>query len=321
MRRRRFLGALAGSAALPAGAQPSLPTVGVLAMTIEAPVMEAMRNGLASGGYVEGRNVEIVLRSAEGQFDRLPQLAAELVGGSVSVLYAWGSPLPARAAKAATATIPIVFAYGGDPVADGLVPNFNRPGGNVTGVTMSNSALIPKRLELVRALLPRVTEVALLVNSTTGTLAQGQIRDAEAAAPLLGLRIDVGDGSSEDDLVRAFVTIDERKLGALVVTTDPLFFARRQQIVALAARYKLPTVYGGRSFADSGGLISYGTRTEDSWQQAGGYIARVLKGEKPGDLPIIQGARFETVVNLRTARTLGLDIPTGVLAAADEVIE
>jgi putative ABC transport system substrate-binding protein len=299
-----------------------MPTVGVLAMTIEERVMAAVRGALASDGFAEGRNFAFVLRSAEGRFERVPQLAVELVARQVSVFFAWGSAAPARAAKVATASIPIVFAYGGDPVADGLVASLNRPGGNVTGATLNSSALIPKRLELARTILPRVGDAALLVNLRTGSLAQGQIGAAEAAGQSLGLRIHVVDAGNEEEIDRAFATVDRRRLGVLIVTTDPLFsFSRRDQIVALAAQYRVPTVYGSRNGPDLGGLVSYGPKTDETWRQAGAYLARILKGEKPGDLPVIQGARFETVVNLKTARALGLDIPMSVLAAADEVIE
>jgi putative ABC transport system substrate-binding protein len=322
MRRRTFLGAVSGSAVLPAWAQSPMPTIGVLATTVDERVMAPMRRGLEAGGYVEGRNVTIVYRSAEGQFDRLPALAAELVARPVSVIYAWGSPLPTRAAKAATTTIPIVFGYGGDPVADGMVPNFNRPGGNVTGVTMSSSDLVPKRLELVRRVMPNVTEVGLLVNTKTGTLAQAQIKDAERAAPLLGLGIHLFDVSTAEEVERAFATVEQRKLGAMVLSTDPLFgFGLLPQIVESSVKHRVPTIYASRVGPDAGGLIGYGTNPADAWRQSGVHIARVLKGEKPGDLPIIQGTRFETVVNLKTAKALGLDIPASVLAAADEVIE
>jgi putative ABC transport system substrate-binding protein len=253
MRRRAFLGAMSGSAVLPAWAQSSLPTIGVLATTVEEGVMAPLRRGLEAGGYVEGRNVTIVYRSAEGRFDRLPALAAELVERPVSVIYAWGSPLPARAAKAATATIPIVFAYGGDPIADGLVPNFNRPGGNVTGVTLSNSELGPKRLELVRRVVPKVTDVGLLVNAKTGTLAQAQIKDAERAGALLGLGIHIFDASTGEEMERAFAAFEQRKLGAMVVTTDPLYgFALLPQIVALSARHRVPTFFPSRAGPDAG---------------------------------------------------------------------
>jgi len=323
MRRRTLLGGLSGLAVLPARAQQSMPTVGILATVLDDSMLMPMRGGLAEGGYVEGRNLAILYRSADGQFDRLPRLAAELVDRQVSVILAWGTPVPARVAKAATTAIPIVFAYGGDPVADGLVANFNRPGGNVTGVTLSNGALIPKRLELVRDVVPGVTDVALLVNLRSEGLAEAQIRAADRAAPQLGLRVHVVDAGGEADLDRAFATIERLRLGAVVVSTDPVFSvaAGRQRTVALSARHRLPTVYGGRSGPDAGGLISYGTVSSDTWRRAGGYVARILKGEKPGDLPVVQGTLFETVVNLKTARALGLAIPAKVLAAADEVIE
>ena len=291
-------------------------------MSVDAVVMAAIRRGLERGGYVDGRNVAIVVRSADGDFDRLPQLAAELVERPVSVILAWGSSVPARVAKAATSKIPIVFLYGGDPIADGLVPNFNRPGGNITGVTLSNSALLAKRLELARSMVPGLTDVAVLINPRTGALAQGQIRDAEAAAPRLGLKVHFFEASSEDELERTFASLERAKIGALVLSTDPLFsFALRHQIVALATRYRLPTIFGLRTGPDAGGLISYGTNIVDANEQAGTYVARILKGDRAGDLPILQGTRFETVVNLKAAKALGLQIPLQVLGAADEVIE
>lgn len=323
MRRRTLLGGLSGSAVLPAWAQPSIPIIGVLATMLEDRFLVPMRRGLADGGYVEGRNLTMFFRSADGQLDSLPRLTADLVERQVSVILAWGTAIPARVAKATTTTIPIVFAYGGDPVADGLVPNLNSPGGNLTGVTLNNSALIPKRMELVRDVVPGVSDVALLVNSRSESLAQAQIRDAEKAAPLLGLRVHVVDVGSEADFDPAFATIERLKLGAVVVSTDPLFasLAGRQRTVALSAKHGLPTVYGGRSGPDAGGLMSYGTVSSDTWRRAGDYVARILKGAKPGDLPVIQGALFETVLNLKAAKALGLVIPTKVLAAADEVIE
>jgi putative ABC transport system substrate-binding protein len=299
-----------------------LPVVGLLTISLDGGVMAALRRGLERGGFVEGRNVAIVVRSADGEFERFPQLAAELVERQVSVILTWGSSVPAQAAKAATNKIPIVFSYGGDPVADGLVPNFNRPGGNVTGVTVSGSALLAKRLELARSIVPGLTDVALLINSKTGSLAQGQTAAAQAAAPQLGLTVHIVDATGEEEIDRAFATLKRPKIGALILSTDPLFaFSRRHQIVALAARYRLPTIFGLRTGPDAGGLISYGTMAEDAWEQAGGYVARILKGEKAADLPIIQGTRFETVVNLKTAKALGLEIPPSVLAAASEVIE
>jgi putative ABC transport system substrate-binding protein len=321
--RRTFLGVAGSAAAVSAArAQPASPVVGFLMLSTEEGLMAALRRGLERGGYVEGRNVAMLVRSADGRFEQLPQLAAELVERRVSVILAWGSSVPARAAKAATTTIPIVFAYGGDPVGDGLVPNFNRPGGNVTGVTVSSIGLLGKRLEMARAIVPGLADVGLLVNTKTGSLAQAQIANALEAAPRLGLRVHLLDVSSEEEIERAFATIERSKFGALVMSTDPLFaYTLRHQVVARAARYRLPVVFGSRTGPDAGGLISYGTKPEEAWQQAGIYAARILKGEKAGDLPVIQGARFETVVNLKTARALGLQIPPSVLAGADEVIE
>lgn len=327
MRRRALLGAsgwgaLACAASFPAHAQPAMPVVGILITSVDETVMAAIRRGLERGGYVEGRNVAIVVRSAEGDFERLPQLAAELVERQVSVIVAWGSNVPGRVAKAATSKIPIVFLYGGDPIADGLVRNFNRPGGNVTGVTLSNSALLAKRLELARSVVPGLADVAVLINPKTGPLAQGQVKDAEAAAPKLGLRPHFFEASSNEELDRAFAAMQGAKVGALVTSTDPLFsFALRHKVVALAAQYRLPTIYGLRTGPDSGGLISYGTDIVSANEQVGAYVARILKGDRAGDLPVVQGARFETVINLKTAKAIGLQIPPQVLRSADEVIE
>jgi putative ABC transport system substrate-binding protein len=322
MRRRKFVGLAAGAMAAPAQAQQPAPVIGLLASTTLGEwAITATRKGLAEAGYVEGRNLTVLYRSAEGQFDRLPALAADLASRQVAVIFATGSPVPARAAKAATTTIPIVFAYGGDPVADGLVASFNRPGGNVTGATFLGSALTGKRLELMHEIVPRAADVALLVNPK-GTLAEGQIKDATAATQALGQRLHVINGSSEGEIDEAFTTMSRLKVGALVISTDPTFgFLRRDQLVTLASRYRIPTMYDSRPAADAGGLISYGTNLADTWRDAGLYIGRILKGEKPSALPIVLSNKFELVINLRTAKALDLEIPPTLLFTADEVIE
>jgi putative ABC transport system substrate-binding protein len=324
MRRRDFIAALGGAAAawpLAARAQQAMATIGLLtSLDLAEWATKAVRKGLDETGYVEGRNLTIISRSAEGQFDRLPALAADLVNSQVAVILATGSPVPARTAKAATTTIPIVFAYGGDPVADGLVASFNRPGGNVTGATFSGSALVAKRMELLREIVPQAN-VALLVNPE-GTLAEAQVRDATAASQTLGLRLHVLNVSTESELDEAFAEMSRLKVGAFIVSTDPFFgFLGRDRLVTLAARYKIPSIYNARVEVGTGGLASYGANLEDTWRQAGVYIGRILKGEKPSDLPVMQPTRFEMVINLKVAKALGLDISPTLLSRADEVIE
>jgi putative ABC transport system substrate-binding protein len=283
--------------------------------------MAAIRAGLDEAGYVEGRNLTIVLRSAEAQFDRLPALVEDLVKSQVGVIYATGSPVPARLAKAATSTIPIVFAYGGDPVADGLVTSLNQPGGNVTGATFVGTTLLAKRMELLRQILPDVTDVALLVNPK-GTLAERQVKDATAAASLLGQRLHVLNTSTVDELDTAFAAMSERRIGAYIISTDPFFgLVGRERLLELSARYRLPGAFNARLEMIGGGLLSYGPVLSDTWRQAGVYAGRILKGEKPSNLPVMQPVRFETVINLKTARELGLTIPPAILALADEVID
>ena len=324
MRRRDFIALLGSGAAFPLVARAQQPTavMGLLTSTNLADwTMTAIRAGLYEAGYVEGRNLTIAMRSAEGQFDRLPALVDDLVKKQVGVIYATGSPVPARLAKAATSTIPIVFAYGGDPVADGLVASLNQPGGNVTGATFIGSALLTKRMELLRQMLPDVTDVALLVNPK-GTLAERQVKDATEAAALLGQRLHVLNTSNVEELDMAFATMRERRIGAYIVSTDPFFgFIGHQRLLELSVRYRLPGAFNARREMSDGGLMSYGPVLADTWQQAGVYAGRVLKGEKPSSLPVMQPVRFETVINLKTARELGLTIPPAILALADEVIE
>jgi putative tryptophan/tyrosine transport system substrate-binding protein len=325
MRRREFLGVLSTAAStwpLLAHAQQPMPSLGLLTSTnLQEWAVSAIGKGLDETGYAEGRNLTVLRRSAEAQFDRLPALAAELVGRKVSVILATGSPVPARAAKAATANIPIVFAYGGDPVADGLVASFNRPGGNVTGATFIGTVLTAKRLELLRDIAPRIVDVALLVNPM-GTLAEGQIKDTNAAAPMLGLHIHVINGSSESEIDEAFATMARLKVDAVLVGTDPAFGpARQNQLADLASRYRIPAMYGSGGYVDAGGLMSYGANLADTWRQAGIYVGRILKGEKPSDLPVIQPTKFEMSINLKAAKALGLEVPPKLLFTADKVIE
>jgi putative ABC transport system substrate-binding protein len=323
MKRREFIALIGMSATWPAVAQAQQqPTLGLLSSGELADwAIKSFRAGLEEGGYIEGRNLTVIYRSAENQFDRLPALAAELVKSKVSVIFATGSPVPARAAKAATSTIPIVFAYGGDPVSDGLVESFNRPGGNVTGATFIGTALTSKRMELLREILPRVSDIALLVNPK-GTLADVQIKEAKAAAQALGLALHVINSISESEFDEAFATMSRLKVGAFLVSTDPLFgFNGRGLYITMALRYGIPAICVGRVDAVAGGLFSYGANLPDTSRQAGVYAGRVLKGEKPTDLPVVQPTKFELVINLKTAKQLGIDVPPTLLSRADEVIE
>ena len=327
MRRREFI-KLAGGAGLgwtvAAPAQPAdaMPTIGLLTPAkLPDWALKAIRSGLDEAGFAEGRNLTILVRSAESQFDRLPALAADLVKSEVRVILATGSPVPARTAKAATTAIPIVFAYGGDPIADGLVESLNQPGGNVTGATFIGSALLAKRMEILREIVPQATEIALLVNPK-GTLAERQVKDGMAAAQTLGQRLDVLNTSTLDEIDAAFATMRELKVGAFIVSTDPFFgFVGRDRLVMQARSYGIPGMYNARQETGAGGLISYGPNLSDTWRQAGLYVGRILKGENPSALPVMQPTKFEMVINLKTARELGLTIPPSMLGLADEVIE
>jgi putative ABC transport system substrate-binding protein len=262
----------------------------------------------------------IVYRSANGKFDRLAELATDLVDRQVSVILAIGGPIPARAAKATTSTIPIVFAYGGDPVSDKLVTSLNRPSGNATGITFIGTTLTTKKLELLREIAPGATDIGLLVNPT-GTLAEMQIKAVKEAIQRLGQRLHVANVSSGDEIDAALATLSQSKTGALLVGTDPLFGSEAHQLTALAARYKIPAIYNLREYCEAGGLMSYGANRLDTWRQAGVYVGRILKGEKPANLPVLQPTKFELVINLKTAKALGLTVPPTLLARADEVIE
>ena len=323
MKRREFLALIGLSAAWPAVARAQQqPILGLLSSSQMADEYIApFRRGLEEGGYVEGRNLTVVYRSAENQFDRLPALATELANSQVSVIFATGSPVPARSAKAATSTIPIVFAYGGDPVADGLVASLNRPGGNVTGATFMGTALTAKRMGLLREILPQVSDVALLVNPK-GTLAEFQINEAKAAAQATGLTLHIVNASSEDEFDDAFATMSCLKVGAFLISTDSLFgLAGSRLHIANGLRHGIPPICVGRGDVAAGGLFSYGPNLSDTWHQAGLYVGRILKGEKPSELPVMQPTRFEMVINLKTAKQLGIDISPAMLARADDVIE
>jgi putative tryptophan/tyrosine transport system substrate-binding protein len=324
MRRREFITLLSGAAAWvsPARAQEPRRVIGVLGSgsSDTFPFLAAFVQRLKDTGFIEGNNISIEWRWAEGQYNRLPSLAGELVSRGVAVIVAFDAPA-ASAAKAATKTIPIVFSTGADPVKTGLVDSFSRPGGNLTGVFVLVSMLGPKRLELLRELLPSISTIALLVNPSNPNVVD--VPETEAAANAIGRRLEVLKASTERDLEAAFTTIVARH-GALVVMPDPFFFQRRvrAQLIALAARYTLPTIYPARDFTEIGGLMSYGTNLSlDLPQQIGTYAGKILRGAKPADLPVQQSIRPELVINLKTAKALGLTIPPTLLARADDVIE
>jgi putative ABC transport system substrate-binding protein len=327
MRRREFMTFLGGAASWPVAAraqQPTLPVIGFLSSLSADNMsfrMPAFRQGLNESGYIEGQNVVIEYRSAEGQYDRLPGLAADLVGRNVAVIFASGSSDPAKAAKAATATIPIVFLSAADPIKAGIVTSLSRVGGNVTGVSMLGSALEGKRLGLLNEIVPGPAPIGVLVNPKYPD-ADLELRELREAASALHRQINILDASTEAEIDTAFATVAQRGVGALLVAQDPFFGSnRRNQIVTLAARYKLPTISDQRQFTENGGLASYGTDFAEQYRQAGNYVGKILKGAKPADLPVVQPTKFELVINLNTARTLGLIIPSSVLAIADEVIE
>jgi putative ABC transport system substrate-binding protein len=327
VRRREFITLLGGAAlAWPLAAraqQPAMPVIGFVGSTaldgfVSAQVA-AFRKGLNEAGYIEGQNVAIEFRWAEGQYDRLPTLAAEFVRRQVAVILASSLPT-ALAAKGETSTIPIVFVMGADPVKLGVVASLNRPGGNVTGISQFYGALGAKRLELLREFVPSAAVIAIISNPKNPN-AEDHLNDVQAAARVIGQQVDVFRASSESEIDAAFAGLARRGDGALFVTDDPLFSVRRSQIVALAGRHAVPTIYYAREFAAAGGLISYGSSSGDNFREAGIYVGRILKGAKPSDLPVLQPTRFELVINLKTAKTLGLDVPTKLLALADEVIE
>ena len=324
MRRREFIGLVGSVAAgwpLVASAQQTMPVVGLLSGTNrDARNVDAILRGLGESGYVEGRNVAIEYRLAEGQFDRLPAMAEDLVRRQVAVIVAIQSVAAPLAAKAASATTPVVFSIGGDPVKLGLVSSFNRPGGNVTGATFLVNTLSAKRLELLHDLLPAAKVMGLLVNPKNPA-AVPEINDVEAAARTLGLQLRVRNASTEQDIDAAFADFAEQRVGAVTFAADATFNARRAQLIALAARYALPVMYFYREFANAGGLISYGGFDTDAYRLAGVYAGRILKGEKPADLPVQQVTKVELVINLKTAKALGLNVPLSLLGRADDVIE
>jgi putative tryptophan/tyrosine transport system substrate-binding protein len=326
VKRREFITLLGGAAAtwpLAARAQqPAIPVIGFLhAASLETEVrgLAEFRKGLSEIGYVEGQNVMIVYRSAEGQADRLPALAADMVQRRVAVVVTVANNA-AVAAKATTTTIPIVFTVGGDPIKMGLVDSLNRPGGNITGVSFLSSDIIAKMLEALHELMPKAARIAALVNPTNQNAA-ADTKEAEAAARTLGLELQVLNASNGREIDDAFALLVERRAAALLIEGDPFFIGRMKQLVVLTARHAIPAIYQGRDFPDAGGLISYGANRSDALRLAGGYAGRILKGERPVDLPVQLATKLELVVNLNTAKALGLEIPPTLLARADEVIE
>jgi len=324
VKRREFIALLAGAAAAwPLGAraqQPVMALVGLLSSAqLDDRQIGAIRQGLKDAGYIEGRNVAIKYRSADARFDRLPALAADLVADPVAAIIALAPPA-AVAAKAATATIPIIFATGADPVGLGLVSSFNRPGGNATGVTFVVNTLGAKRLELLRELVPSASVIGLLINPGNPT-SDSQTSDVQAAARAIGVEPLILNVGSERNIDAAFASAVQQRVNAVIVGADSFFVSRSDQLVGLAARHAMPAVYFLREFADIGGLVSYGPSQTDAYRLAGGYAARILKGEKPADLPVVQSVKFELVVNLKAAKALGLTVPDNLLARADEVIE
>jgi putative ABC transport system substrate-binding protein len=324
MRRREFITLLGGAAAWPlaARAQQLMPIIGFLSPTsadMNAEYLRAFRQALEQTGYIEGRNVAIEYRWAENQMDRLPMLAADLVRLKVAVITAAAQPA-AFAAKAATTTIPVVFILSDDPVRLGLVTSIARPVGNLTGVNFLNVEMTAKRLELLHALVPGALRVAVLVNPTNPN-AETIVRDVEAAARVMGLQIQVHKAGTIDEIDAAFATFKREQPDALFVASDPFFRARRAQLALLAAHHRTPATYAFRDYAEAGGLMSYGASLNDAFRQVGEYSGRILHGAKPTELPVVQSSKFELVINLRSARTLGLTVPPSLLAIADEVIE
>jgi putative ABC transport system substrate-binding protein len=328
MKRRDFLAWLGGAAATvpllspsASRAQPAMPVIGFLhsaSLEPNARRLAGFRKGLQQGGFIEGQNVAIEYRWAGGQNARLPELAAELVSKPVSVIATLSSTPATRAAKAATSTIPIFFLIAEDPIELGLVASLNRPGGNATGISSQNAELVAKRLGLLRELLPQAPDIAVLLNPQNPN-AKPIRATLEQAAATLGVQLNVLEASTDTEIEAAYVLLKPNS--PLLVGTDPSFFARRAMLVSLGARHSIPTMYDSREAAVAGGLMGYGQNTESSWEQAGIYVARILKGAKPGDLPVMRPTKFEYVINLKTAKALGLDVPAAMQARADEVVE
>jgi putative tryptophan/tyrosine transport system substrate-binding protein len=325
LRRREFITLLGGAASWPlaARAQQPIPVIGFLSSLAPSDlthVMPAFQQGLDRAGFVESRNVAIEYRWAEADYHRLPALAADLVSRKVAVIAAISGTPAALAAKAATTTIPIVFAIGGDPIAPGLVSSLSRPGGNITGVSFFNAPVVSKRLDLARELAPSGSTIAILINpNNPPSAAEGEAVQAAAAA--VGQPLLIVSASTQNEIDDAFATIKQERIGAVLVSHDPLFFSERVKLVVLMARHALPTIFAEPEHARTGGLISYGSSRTDAYRQAGDYVGRILRGEKPGELPVVLPTKFHLVINLKTAKSLGIEVPGTVLARADEVIE
>ena len=327
LKRREFITLLGGAAAawplVVRAQQAAMPVIGFLSSgspNAFAHLVAAFRQGLGETGYIEHRNVGIEYRWAEGQFDRLPALAADLVRFQVAVIAATGGPVPGRAAKAATATIPIVFISGTDPVQEGLVASLNRPGGNATGVNVLLTAMEGKRLGLLRELVPNAALIAVLLNPGLPSF-DGQLNDVQAAARSVGQRLHIMRAGNDGEIDAAFAMASQVQAGALLVGSDPFMFSRRERIVGLAARHAIPAIYELSEYAAAGGLMSYGISLAAVYRKVGNYTGQILKGAKPADLPVEQPTKFGLVINLQTAKTLGLTVPPQLLASADEVIE
>ena len=326
MSRRDFIGLVSSAAiawSLPARAQPATPVIGFLnsgSASSFAHLVDAFRAGLKEAGFVEGQNIAIEYRWAENKRDRLPELVADLVGRRVGVIAATGGSAPALAAKAATSTIPIVFTGGGDPVRLGLVASLSKPGGNATGVINISGELTAKRLEILRDLIPKTGVVGVLQDPNSSN-ADMVLRELQKAAGSMGQQVFIVKTASEDDFDAAFERVREQRAGALLVLSNPIFTTGRERLVALAARHAIPAIYAFREFPVAGGLISYGASITDGYRQAGVYTGKILKGAKPHELPVLQPTKFELVINLMTAKALGIVVPATLLARADEVIE
>jgi putative ABC transport system substrate-binding protein len=326
MRRRDFITLVGGTAAWPFGvrAQQHMPVIGFLAVGTEADSIIAgpLRQGLRESGYVEGHNVRIEYRYTDGRNERLPELAAELVRLPATVIFAGTGGVTARAAKAATSTIPIVFANGENPVKTGLVASLNRPGGNITGVTFFTIELGPKRIDIIRELAPGARAIGILANpKSTNVESEASVASVQSAILSGGQDVVVVHAASPNDVVVAFDRLVAEKVGAVQLISDPMFTTQRNQIAALAARHRIPAIYPLREFAAAGGLVSYGASGPEAWRKAGNYVAQILKGAKPADLPVLQPTRFELVINIQVAKAMGLAVPATLLARADEVIE
>jgi ABC-type uncharacterized transport system substrate-binding protein len=325
VRRREFISLVGGAAVMPfaAHAQQMMPVIGYIdSASLESRrfTLTGFQQGLREVGYADGQNLAIEYRWGNGQYDRLPALAADLVGRGVAAIVTGGGTVTALAAKAATTTIPIVFIVGGDPVEAGLIASLNRPGGNATGVSILTVALVAKRLELLRELVPSASVIPFLVNPASPN-AEVERNEVLAAASTLGIRVPVMHATTEHDIDAIFAALERSRPPAILISTDPFFTSQRNHLVALAARYAIPAVYAWREYSAAGGLMSYGTNLNEMYRQAGVYSGRILRGTRPEELPVVQPTHFELVINLRTAKSLGLTVPPTLLARADEVIE